>query len=119
MPNVQQQVLAGAMKGLAVTGGQRWSDLAQVPTFGELGFPDINLDTGHFLLAPAGTPPSIVALIAAKTLTALARPEVQERLHQIGYVPISGGPDVLRARMAREVPLFKQLVADAHIHPLD
>jgi tripartite-type tricarboxylate transporter receptor subunit TctC len=119
MPNAQEHVKAGAMKGLAVTSPQRWPDLVDIPTFTELGYPDIVLDTGHFLLAPAGTPQDVVDRLARETLAALARSEVKERLRQVGYAPIAGGPDVLKARIAREVPLFKQLVAGAHIRNLD
>jgi tripartite-type tricarboxylate transporter receptor subunit TctC len=119
MPNAQEQVKAGTMKALAVTSLTRWADLAEVPTFAELGYPDMNLDTGHFLLAPAGTPEGVVRVIAERVLATLARPEVKERLRQIGYAPVAGGPEVLKARMAKEIPLFKALVAGANIRPMD
>ena len=119
MPNAHEHVKAGAMKGLAVTSPHRWADLPDVPTFTELGFPDIVLDTGHFLLAPAGTPKDVVERLARETLAALSRAEVKERLRQVGYAPIAGGPDVLKARIAREVPFFKELVTGARIKRLD
>jgi tripartite-type tricarboxylate transporter receptor subunit TctC len=119
MPNAQEQVKAGTMKGLAVTSGLRWADLADVPTFTELGFPDLVLDTGHFLLAPVGTPQPVIDRLARDVLAILARSEVKERLRQVGYAPVAGSPEVLKARIAREVPLFKDLIAGAKVRQLD
>ena len=90
-----------------------------MPSFTELGYPDIVLDTGHFLLAPAGTPEEIVAKLAKDTIAVLGRQEVKDRLRQVGYAPIAGGPAVLKARIAREVAFYKELVASAHIKQLD
>ena len=119
LPNVQEQVRAGTMKGLAMTSTQRWPELPDVPTFVELGFPDIVLDTDHLLLAPAGTPPDVIERMAKETRAVLAQDAVKERLRQVGYAPIAGGPDVLKQRIAKEVPFFKELVANAKIPQID
>ena len=119
LPNVAEQVKAGTMKGLALTSRERWPDLPDVPTFTELGFPDVVLDTGHFLLAPAGTPAQIVDRLSKDTLAVLALPEIKERLHQIGYTPVAEGPDMLKQRIAREVSLYKELVANSHIAQIE
>jgi tripartite-type tricarboxylate transporter receptor subunit TctC len=119
LPNVQEQVLAGTMKGLAMTSRERWPELPDVPTFVELGFPDIVLDTGHFLLAPAGTPPEVIERLAQNTKAVLAQDAVKARLRQVGYAPIAGGPDVLRERIAKEVAFFKELVASAKIPQIE
>src|SRR5262249_31009465 len=60
LPGAQAQVQAGVMRGLAVTTQTRWVNLPDVPTFKEAGFPDVALETEHFLLAPAGTPPQLL-----------------------------------------------------------
>jgi tripartite-type tricarboxylate transporter receptor subunit TctC len=119
LPNVQEQVRAGTMKGLAMTSTQRWPELPDVPTFVELGFPDIVLDTDHLLLAPAGTPPDVIERLAKETQAVLAHEAVKERLRQVGYASIAGGPDVLKQRIAKEVPFFKELVASAKIPQID
>jgi tripartite-type tricarboxylate transporter receptor subunit TctC len=119
LPNVQEQVLGGTMKGLAMTSRERWPELPDVSTFVELGFPDIVLDTGHFLLAPAGTPPEVVERLAQATKDVLAQDAVKARLRQVGYAPISGGPEVLKERIAKEVAFFKDLVASAKIPQIE
>ena len=50
LPSAQAQVQAGVMRGLAVTTKERWVNLPDVPTFKETGFPDVTLETEHFLL---------------------------------------------------------------------
>jgi hypothetical protein len=44
---------------------------------------------------------------------------VKARLRQVGYAPIAGGPDVLKQRITKEVPFFKELVASAKIPQID
>ncbi|HEX8827790.1 MAG TPA: tripartite tricarboxylate transporter substrate-binding protein, partial [Xanthobacteraceae bacterium] len=71
------QVQAGVMRGLAITTKQRWPSLADVPTLDEQGFPDVALNTEHFLLAPAATPPDIVERLTKATLAVLAQDSVK------------------------------------------
>lgn len=119
LPGAQEQVRSGTMKGIALTTMQRWPTLADVPTFTELGYPDITLTTEHFLLAPAGTPPDIIARMAKATLSALAQDEVKKRLLQVGYLQVAGGPDAAKQRIAKAVPFFKELVANAKIPQIE
>jgi tripartite-type tricarboxylate transporter receptor subunit TctC len=119
LPGAQDQIRAGTMKGLAITTTERWPTLPDVPTFVEQGFNDITLDTEHFLLAPAGTPPEIVDRLVKATLTVLARDDFKERVRQVGYLPIGGGPDVVKQRIAKDVPFFKGLVANAKIPQIE
>jgi tripartite-type tricarboxylate transporter receptor subunit TctC len=119
LPGAQEQVRSGTMKGIAITTKQRWSTLPDVPTFTELGFPDVSLDTEHFLLAPAGTPPDVVDRLVKAALEVLARDDVKARVLQVGYAPLGGGPDVARQLIAKDVPFFKDLVAKAKITQIE
>jgi tripartite-type tricarboxylate transporter receptor subunit TctC len=119
LPGAQEQVKTGSMRGLAITTAQRWPDLPNVPTFAEGGLPDVALDTEHFFMAPAGTPPAVVELLTKAALTALSQEEVKKRVRELGYVWVAGGPDAVKERITKNVPFFKQLVADAKIPPID
>lgn len=116
MPNVHELAKAGAVKPLGIASAVPWSDLPEVPTFIAAGFADFVSETAHFLLAPAATPPEIVARLARDTVAILERPDMKEKLSQVGFATVAGGPDVLKARIAREVPYYKDLAAQAHIH---
>jgi tripartite-type tricarboxylate transporter receptor subunit TctC len=115
LPGAQGQVQAGTMKGIAVTTTERWPTLPDIPTFKELGYPDITLVTRHFLLAPAATPQAIVAQLTKAMLAVLARDDFKKRVRELGYEPIGGGPDMAKALIAQDVPFFKDLIANAKI----
>jgi tripartite-type tricarboxylate transporter receptor subunit TctC len=119
LPGAQAQVQAGVMRGLAVTTKTRWVNLPEVPTFIEQGFPDVVLDTEHFLLAPAGAPAPFLERYTKATLTVLAQDDVKARVQQLGYAPVAGGPDAVKERIAKNVPFFKQLIADAKIPQIE
>jgi tripartite-type tricarboxylate transporter receptor subunit TctC len=116
MPNVHELARAGTVRPLAITGATRWGDLAEVPTLIEAGFPDVVSETAHLLLAPAATPPDIVARLARETIAILERRDMREKLTRVGFSTVAGGPDALKARIAREVPYYKALAVQANIH---
>jgi tripartite-type tricarboxylate transporter receptor subunit TctC len=115
LPGAQSQIGAGTMKGIAVTTTQRWPTLPNVPTFTELGYPNITLNTEHFLLAPAGTPQAVIDRLSKAVLAVLARDEVKKRLLQVGYLHVADGPDAAKARIAKDVAFYKNLIANAKI----
>ena len=106
------------MRGIGLTTTQRWPTLPSVPTFVESGF-DITLNTEHFLLAPAGTPPTVVERLTNAVLAVLARDDLKQRVRQVGYEPIVGGPDLAKQWIARDVPFFKELVKNAKIPQIE
>jgi tripartite-type tricarboxylate transporter receptor subunit TctC len=115
LPGAQAQVQAGVMRGLAITTKERWPTLPDVPTLDEQGFADVALNTEHFLFAPSATPPDIVQRLTKAALAVLAQDSVKDRVRQDGYLPIAGGPDAVKERIAKTVPFFKELVAKANI----
>ncbi|MFZ0988540.1 MAG: tripartite tricarboxylate transporter substrate binding protein [Xanthobacteraceae bacterium] len=119
LPGAQAQVQAGVMRGLAVTTQTRWINLPDVPTFKEAGFPDVTLETEHFLLAPAGTPPQLLERLGKATLAVMAQDDIKNRVIALGYAPIAGGPDAVKERIAKTVPFFKELIASAKIPQIE
>ena len=106
------------VRGLAVTGETRWHDLPDIPTMAEAGFPDFVFETYTALLAPAKTPPEIVARLEKETLAILARPEMRERLVQGGFQVQAKDGKGHMARVAREVPMYRNIIAQAKIEKL-
>src|SRR5438445_5842459 len=76
---------AGAIKGLAVTGRTRWHDLPDIPTMLEAGYADFVFETYTALMAPAKTPPEIVARLEQVALDILRRPEIRAKLTESGF----------------------------------
>jgi tripartite-type tricarboxylate transporter receptor subunit TctC len=103
------------MKGMAVTTAHRWPTLPDVPTFTELGYPDVTLSTEHFMLVPAGTPQERIDRLAKAVAEVLARDDVKARVLELGYEPVAAGPDTAGPRIAKDVAFFKDLIARAGI----
>ena len=106
---------AGQIKILAQTGPTRGPDMQDIPTLTELGIADAESETFNALYAPVATPPGIVQKMAEATWQVLARPDVQARYRQGGVPVVGEGPEGLRARVAREVPLWRKVIQDAKI----
>jgi tripartite-type tricarboxylate transporter receptor subunit TctC len=92
----------GKVKPLAVTTSKRVAALPNVPTLGEAGFPDGESTFWLALLAPAKTPPEILAKVNAEVNRALSTPEVIERLAKLGTEPMSMSPAQADAFIRRE-----------------
>src|SRR4029078_7451884 len=59
------QVKAGKLRALAVARPERWTELPDVPTLVERGYPDFTINAWTGVMAPKGTPPQIVARLNA------------------------------------------------------
>src|SRR5215468_9280144 len=106
-------IKAGTIKGLAVTGATRWHDLPDIPTMIEAGYPDFVFETYTALLAPAKTPPENVGKLEKVTLDILARPDMREKLTKSGFQVQAKDGKGHMARVAREVPMFKEIITQA------
>jgi len=92
----------GKVKPLAVTTSKRVAALPNVPTLGEAGFPAGESTFWLALLAPAKTPPEILAKVNAEVNRALSAPDVVERLARLGTEPMSMSPAEADAFIRRE-----------------
>ncbi len=115
LPAAHVHIKSGALRGLALTGETRWPDLPEVPTMLELGYPDFVLETFQGFFAPAGTPPAVVDRLARETSAALADATMRARLLAAGFNLRPAGPAALAERVAREVPVWRELIRQAGI----
>jgi tripartite-type tricarboxylate transporter receptor subunit TctC len=115
LPGAHPHIKAGTLNGLAVTGEKRWFDLPDVPTMVEVGYPGFVVDTFTAMLVPTKTPPEIGERLSKETIAVLKRPEMQARLRTVGLEVSAGGPDALRARIARELPMWGDIIKQAAI----
>jgi tripartite-type tricarboxylate transporter receptor subunit TctC len=108
-------IKAGAIKGLAVTGETRWHDLMDIPTMIEAGYEDFVFDTYTALMAPAKTPPEAIAFLEKTALAALSKPELRKKLTDAGFEVTARNGEAHMARIEKEVPMFKKIIAEAGI----
>jgi tripartite-type tricarboxylate transporter receptor subunit TctC len=100
------------VKVLAVTGTVRSPQLPDVPTWQEEGVADADVTNYWGIVAPAGTPPEIIARLNSAVQGALAEADVRARLSREGAEVVSGAPDRLGLIIAADLVRWKKLVAD-------
>jgi tripartite-type tricarboxylate transporter receptor subunit TctC len=103
----------GKVRPIAVTSKERWGDLPDVPSLDELGVKNAVSDTFQGIYAPAGTPQPVIDRLAKELTAILARPDVREKFVKAGLPVVAEGPEVFRARIAREVPMYKEIIDTA------
>lgn len=109
------QIDAGNFIGLAVSGGERWPELPNVPTIVEAGVPAALADTWQGLMVPAGTPKDIIDRLARATIEVVRRQDVRDRLLKAGFHATGRGPEDFRKRIVEEVPRWKDVIQRARI----
>ncbi len=87
IPSAISLIKDGKIKAIAVTSTRRYALLPDLPTFAESGLPGFEAVGWFGVVAPAGTPPEIIARLNAAVVAALKDPEVRERVLAIGADP--------------------------------
>lgn len=103
------QIRAGNLKALAVTSPERISQMPDVPTMSQAGFPNFNLTFWIGLLAPNGTPPALIDRLYADAKAAMEVPAAHIALSAQGNV-IMQNPKTLAARIALETTKLTEVV---------
>jgi tripartite-type tricarboxylate transporter receptor subunit TctC len=111
----QQQVQAGKLRALGVTGPRRSPLMPDVPTIAEAGVPGYDFETWFMVFAPGGTPPAIIDKLNAALNRALATPALSARMVKEGFDPQPTTPAQARERLQREMPLWAKLVKERGI----
>jgi tripartite-type tricarboxylate transporter receptor subunit TctC len=115
LPAALPYLKSGQLKVLAVTSARRWATLPEVPTLAESGLPDYEMTLWTGLMAPAGTPPDLVAQLHRETTQVLAQPEVKEAIGRQGGEINTGGPEQFAALIKADLAKWKRVVRDADI----
>jgi tripartite-type tricarboxylate transporter receptor subunit TctC len=110
MPSIAAHVKSGRVKVLAVSTAKRSPTAPDVPTVAELGVPGYDFAPEIGLLAPAGTPPAIVARMSQEVARALKSPEVAQRFAQLDIVPVGNTPAEYAAQIRAANEKYAQAV---------
>ena len=108
---------SGKLRMLAIAGSKRHPRIPQVPTMGEAGFPEVEMEQWFGVFGPAGVPKPIVAKLNAEFVKALKSDEVQSALLPQGSVVIPGTPEDLAAMVARDIVRLGRLVKESGAKP--
>jgi tripartite-type tricarboxylate transporter receptor subunit TctC len=111
IPAAHGNVSAGALRALGVTSLKRSSLWPDIPTVAETGLPGFEVVQRSTLLAPAGTPRTIIERLNKELNAVLATDEVKRRLAVEGGEPVPGAPEEYAADIDREEMRWSKLVA--------
>lgn len=106
------QVRDGRVRGLAVTGAQRFPAFPEIPTLAEAALPGFDLGNWFAVIGPRGLPEPVLAALNQAIVTALAEPQLRERLLVAGVDAESGPntPAAARAFFEAEFAKFREVV---------
>jgi len=110
VPVALGNIKAGTLRGIAITTAKRSNLLPDLPTLAESGVPGFDAALRYGLMAPAGTPPTIIARLNKELNAALATSEVKERLATEGAEALPGTPEAYAADVAEDEKKWGGLV---------
>ena len=113
MPIVIPHMKSGRLKALAVTTAQRSPHLPGVPTIAEAGVPGYEALVWVGLLAPAGTPPEVIAKLNAEIKKLLRVPEVEQLLAASGVDPAPTTPEEFGSYLKSEFEKWGKVVRES------
>jgi len=106
-------IKAGKLKAFGLTSSRRSPVAPEIPTLAEAGVAGYASDTWYGLVAPAGTPKEVIAVLHAAAVKALNTASVRTRLTQQGAELVANTPAEFRALLERELQLWSKVVKDS------
>ena len=113
VPSGIAHVRAGKLRVLAVTTEQRLPYLPDVPTIAESGFPTYEISSWQGVLAPAGTPPAVIAKVNRELVELIKTPAMRERMAREGADPVGSTPQQFGERVKSEVDKWAKVARAA------
>lgn len=115
LPGPYPMIIAGKLRGLAVTSAQRSPRLPDVPTVAEQGVPGFDVSSWYGICAQSGVPKPVFDKLRADLLQALDRPDVQKRLTDQGVEVRTSTPEAFLAHVKAETARWTRVVRAANI----
>lgn len=106
---------SGEIRMLAVMSRERAPTFPQVPTLIESGYPDMLVETWYGVMAPAGTPPALIARMNTEIDQLLKLPDIKDAMGKQGVDPVGGKPEKLDVLVKHELKLWTEVVAKGNI----
>jgi tripartite-type tricarboxylate transporter receptor subunit TctC len=104
------------IRAIAASGSKRSPMQPNVPTLRESGI-DAAVDGWNSLVAPAGTPKEIIAVLNAHLRAIIADPDFRKRMLELGGEPVASSPEELDARLRSDIDMWAAVVKKAGLEP--
>jgi tripartite-type tricarboxylate transporter receptor subunit TctC len=116
LPVLLPQIKAGKLKPIAVGTTQRVASAPDVPTTVEAGMAHLQTENWYGMVAPAKTPPQIVAVLNKAAVEAMKDPAVVEKLASQGAILVGDTPEHFRDYIDSETKKWAKVIVDAGVH---
>jgi tripartite-type tricarboxylate transporter receptor subunit TctC len=115
LPVLLPQIKAGKITPIAVGAPKRVAGAPEVPTTAEVGMPNLLTENWYGMVAPAKTPPQVIAALNKAAVEAMKDPAVIDKLASQGAILVGGTPDELRAFIDSETKKWAKVIKDAGV----
>lgn len=112
VPDVVPHLQSGRLIALATTDSVRSKQFPDVPTMGEAGYPQIDIQSWYVMIAPGKTPKAIIDKVSKDVAEVLAMPDVRDRLEKLELKPVPGSPEDLGRMLDSEFKRYAKLIDD-------
>ncbi len=113
--SLTQQIAGGRLRGIAILSEKRSPLLPDVPALAEGGIAGLTHDIWYVTMAPAGTPPAVVAELREASMAAMRDPDLTARLRRLGFEPVVGDDKAVSALIRKDLQRWKDVVAQSNI----
>lgn len=115
VPNVIQQIRAGTVLAIGVSGAKRTALLPDTPTVAESGVPGFEVNVWFGMQVPAGTPAPIIKQVNSELVKIFRQPDVTKRFNDQGVEVVASTPEEFSKLLQSEVAKWSKLIKDANI----
>jgi tripartite-type tricarboxylate transporter receptor subunit TctC len=112
---VTEHASAGTLRILALSSNERLTNLPDIPTFKESGYPELTASFWTALHAPAGTPPETIARLNAAANAAMQKPEIANQLKTDSLLADIGAPSLLDTQLKQDAALWGPVIKSQNI----
>lgn len=116
-PSLLAFILAGKLRPLAVASGERIRLLPDIPTFAEIGYPGMDISLWYGVVAPAGTPQTIVQRLNVELVKILAMADIRESFAKQATDPAGGTTEQFDEFMRAESARWDKVIRAANVKP--
>jgi len=115
LPVLLPQVKAGKLKPIAIGAPKRVPSAPDVPTTTEAGMPDLQTENWYGMVAPAKTPPAVIAILNKAAVEAMKDPGVASKLAAQGATLVGDTPEQFRVFIDSEIKKWAKVIKDAGV----
>jgi tripartite-type tricarboxylate transporter receptor subunit TctC len=115
LPVILPQIRAGALRPIAIGSPERAPTAMEVPTTAEVGMPDLKIENWYGMVAPAGTPATVVATLNRIAVEAMRDPAVKEKLADQGTTLIGDTPEHFGSFIDSEIRKWAEVIKEAGV----